>query len=307
MKTNLTKWFAVSLIAITGLCVSCQNETDFLTEEPQIEGEVITLALIDVPLRYLEIPEDVIDISTADSLEHGQSYVVLGNFSGNIPHYGNNGEKIVIYVLGTWDVQNWNLENGVDVVVVGGGRLVSSANSSLVVNGNSSIYILEGGSANFTNDFLYFSNDGELYVAGTLNVTFLQMNSGDLYIAPTGYASIGQLINQGSGNIENDGTLIVAEDGWDEGETDLPVYEYNITYVPGVDLYVVDTKNPTELQYNVEDNEEFGANLNTEDFSSIRLYLPAGTSLTVDELPLTLTFNVGVDAVTTAIVKVTLN
>ncbi|MCD8177414.1 MAG: hypothetical protein LUE98_08310 [Tannerellaceae bacterium] len=307
MKTNLTKWFAMSLMGIAGLCVSCQQETDFVVEEPQIEGEVITLALIDVPLQYLDVPEDVIDISTVNSLVPGQSYVVLGNFSGNIPHYGNNGEKIVIYVLGTWDVQNWNLETGVDVVVLAGGTLISSANSSLVINGNSSIYILEGGSANFTNDFLYFSNDGELYVAGTLNATFLQMNSGDFYIAPTGYASIGQLVSQGSGSIENDGTLIVAEDGWDEGETDLPVYEYNITYVPGVDMYVVDTENPTELQYIVEDNEGFGAYLNTEDFSSIRLYLPAGTFLTVDDLPLTLTFNVGVDAVTTAIVKVTLN
>ncbi|MCD7850268.1 MAG: hypothetical protein LUH63_11325 [Parabacteroides sp.] len=178
------------------------------------------------------------------------------------------------------------------------------------MNGNSNIYILEGGSANFMNDFLYFSNDGNLYVAGNLEATFLQMNSGDFYIAPTGYASIGQLVNQGIGSLENDGTLIVAEDGWDEGETDLPVYEYyeyNITYIPGVDLYVVDTENPTELQYIVEDNEGFGANLNTEDFSSIRLYLPIGTFLTVNELPLTLTFNVGVDAVTTAIVKVTLN
>ncbi|MCD7933661.1 MAG: hypothetical protein LUH15_21270 [Tannerellaceae bacterium] len=307
MKTNLTKWLVMSLMAIAGLCVSCQKETDFVTEEPQIEGEVINLALIDVPLQYLDIPTDVIDISTVNTLVPGQSYVVLGNFSGNIPHYGNNGEKIVIYVLGTWDVQNWNLETGVDVVVLAGGRLVSSANSSLVINGNSSIYILEGGSANFTNDFLYFSNDGELYVAGDLNATFLQMNSGDFYIAPTGYVSIGQLISQGSGSIENDGTLIVAEDGWDEGETDLPVYEYNITYAPGVDLYVVDTENPTDLQYIVEVNEGFGAYLNTEDFSSIRLYLPAGTFLTVDDLPLTLTFNVGVDAVTTAIVKVTLN
>lgn len=274
MKTNLTKWLVMSLMAIAGLCVSCQKETDFVTEEPQIEGEVINLALIDVPLQYLDIPTDVIDISTVNTLVPGQSYVVLGNFSGNIPHYGNNGEKIVIYVLGTWDVQNWNLETGVDVVVLAGGRLVSSANSSLVINGNSSIYILEGGSANFTNDFLYFSNDGELYVAGDLNATFLQMNSGDFYIAPTGYVSIGQLISQGSGSIKNDGTLIVAEDGWDEGETDLPVYEYNITYAPGVDLYVVDTENPTDLQYIVEVNEGFGAYLKRKiSVQSVFIYL----------------------------------
>ncbi|MCD8044691.1 MAG: hypothetical protein LUH10_16785 [Tannerellaceae bacterium] len=307
MKLNLTKWFALSLMALAGLSVSCQKETDFVKEEPQPEGEVVSSALLEVPFEYLEIPDDVTDITTVDILQPGEEYVILGNFNGNIPHNGNEGEKIVVYVLGTWDVQNWNLESGIDVVVVAGGRLISSANSSLTVNGNSNIYILEGGSANFTNDFLYFSNDGNLYVAGTLNATFLQMNSGDFYIAPTGYASIGQLVHQGTGSLENDGTLIVAEDGWDEGESDLPIYEYNVTYIPGVDLYVVDTENPTELQYNVEDNGGFGAHLNTEDFSSIRLYLPIGTFIRVEDLPLTLYFNVGVDAVTTAIVKVTLN
>ncbi|MCC8186726.1 MAG: hypothetical protein LIP08_04240 [Bacteroides sp.] len=300
MKTNVCKWLVLPLLAITMLVTSCQEESEFVAGQQTGETTVITRALIDIPYEYLEVPDDVIDITTVSSLQAGQSYIILGNYNGNLPHYGNSGEKIVLYVAGTWDVQNWNLENGIDVVVLPLGQLTSTANSSLVINGNSSLYILAGGRADFTNDFLYFSNTGELYVAGTLTATFLQMNSGSFYVAEDGYASIGQLISQGTGQIENDGTLIVAEDGWDEGENAIPVYEYHITYVPGQTLYTVDANNLTEEQYIVSDDQEFGSELNTNDLNSLRLYLPAGTLLTDEDLPLRLTYQVGIDEMVTA-------
>ncbi len=302
MKKSLVRWMVLSVL---GVVTACQEETDFNVN--QAVESVQARALIEVPYEYLEFPDDAIDISTVTSLEAGQFYYIEGNFSGNIPHYGNSGEKIVIYVIGTWDVQNWNLENGIDVVVLPFGKLVSSANSSLVINGNSNIYILENGRADFTNDFLYFSNTGNLYVAGTLYATFLQMNSGDFYVAEDGYASIGQLISQGTGQIENDGTLIIAENGWDEGDSEIPVYEYNLTYVPGQTLYIVDSTNLTEEQYVVSDNQGFGSELNTNDNNSLRLYFPTGVFLTSKDLPLRLTYDVGSDDVVTAQVIVTFN
>lgn len=83
----------MSLLAIAGLCVSCQKETNFLIEKSQPEGEVITLALLEVPIEYLDIPDNLTDISTVDILEPGEAYVILGNFNGNIPHNGNEGKK----------------------------------------------------------------------------------------------------------------------------------------------------------------------------------------------------------------------
>lgn len=194
-----------------------------------------------------------------------------------------------------------------DIVVTGGGTLTSSANSSLVINGNSDIYVLEGGNANFSNDFLYFSNGGSLYVYGNMTATFLQVNSGNFYVGPTGYASVGTLISQGSGTILNEGTLIVAEDGWDEGETDIPVHEYNVTYVPGVNLYVLEDTNPFEIAFRVTDNQGFGATVNTEDFNSVRLTLPEGTYFYPEDLPYTLVFDPELDGTVFATIRVTLN
>ncbi|MCD8031825.1 MAG: hypothetical protein LUF85_13640 [Bacteroides sp.] len=300
MKTNLCKWLALPVLAIAVSMSSCQEESEFVGGPQTDETTVTTRALVDLPIEYLEVPDDAIDVSTVTSLEPGKEYIILGNYSGNLPHYGNSGEKIVLYVAGTWDVQNWNLENGIDVVVLGLGRINSSANSSLVINGNSSLYILEGGQADFTNDFLYFSNTGQLYVAGTLNATFLQLNSGNFYITDTGYVTIQQYVDQGTGQLQNDGTLIIAESGWDEGENAVPVYEYHVTYVPGQILYTVDPVNITEEQYIVPDDQQFGSELNTNDFNSLRLYLPAGTFLTVEDLPLRLSYQVGIDELTIA-------
>ncbi len=300
MRINVCKWLALPLLAVALLVTSCQEESEFVAGQQAGDTTVSTRALIDLPNEYLEGLDDAIDVSTVTSLQPGQKYIIVGNYSGNLPYYGNSGEKIVLYVEGTWDVQNWNLENGIDVVVLPFGQINSSANSSLVINGNSSLYILSGGRADFTNDFLYFSGTGQLYVAGTLYATFLQMNSGDFYITETGYVSIGQYISQGTGQLENDGTFIVAEAGWDEGENTIPVYEYHVTYVPGQTLYTVDPTNLMEEQYIVSDDQEFGSELNTNDFNSLRLYLPAGTLLTSEDLPLRLSYQVGTDELTIA-------
>ncbi|MCD8263444.1 MAG: hypothetical protein LUD02_04175 [Tannerellaceae bacterium] len=100
MKSYFMKW-CLSLMMLS-LLVGCQQEETEFTTQPE---EVLqTRAAFEVPLQYPEVPDDAIDVTTVSVLEPGQAYVILGNYSSNLPHYGNTGEKIVVYVLGNWDV-----------------------------------------------------------------------------------------------------------------------------------------------------------------------------------------------------------
>lgn len=289
MADLIRKMIFPVILCIVGLASCTQDGDPGFTDSGSVE--IQTRAWMEVPPDYRTVPLDVTDILDVTALFPGDAYAICGNYARPLPfcyyEYGTGG-RIVIYMVGVWEVQEWNLGTGIDIIVMPGGVMNCRINSSFVVNGDSNIFILDGGTANFTNDFFYFSNSGSLYVGGDLKASCLSMNSGTFYIAPIGYARIGQL-TVNTGTVINEGTLIIEDPGWDE---EIGVYTYQLTYVPGVSLYVLDTSNPTECSYVVSDNQGYGTTLTTDDFNPVRLYLPVDLYLTPAELPLTLTYDI---------------
>ncbi|MCC8186727.1 MAG: hypothetical protein LIP08_04245 [Bacteroides sp.] len=294
-----------------GLCfTACQQDTEFARQhaEPMVPStRAITDYALTLPDFTREIPLGVIPVDSTTQIEGGNSYLI-DEYSGNVPFYGATGERAVLYVGGNWDVENWNLETGVDVVVMPGATINSSANSSLVVNGNSNLYVMPDAKASFDNDFLYFSNNGSLYNLGELDAKFLEINSGMFYVGPGASAQIDQFPAFDSlGERELTlGFVNILSNGYDDngGSTTL----YNVDYVPGQSFYVLEPSRSLQSGLRITDNEGFGATLSTADvLGSVRLYMSAGVVLGSDELPKELTFNLtSLAGDVTGVVKVTL-
>ncbi|MCC8187052.1 MAG: hypothetical protein LIP08_05960 [Bacteroides sp.] len=137
---------------------------------------------------------------------------------------------------------------------------------------------------------------------GTLSLGFLQMISGTLNVGPTGDGTIGQLVSMGTATIVINGKLVVAEGDIDEGENPDLMYDYTIPFVGGQTLYVIDAYNPTGLQFTSFDNEGYATRLTTEDFNSLRVFVPNAFQV---EGSLVLTYNVGIDDLVVGMIQVT--
>ncbi len=292
MKTK--KLFIGAFVIGTMGVVACQQESDLHVDSAEVTSSV--RAIMDYALEMPDfteaVPADVILVDSTTVFKGGNAYLI-DNYEGNVPFYGAHDERAVIYVTDNWDVQNWNLETGLDVVVMPGATLSSTANSSLVVNGNSNLYIMPGATATFANDFLYFSNDGSLYDLGELNASFIEINLGTFYVGPDASATVDQF--PGYTDLSDArqaitlGFVDLLQDGYNSGKA---VTEYNVNYIPGQTLYVLEGSRTLSGEVRIADNEAVGATLSTADvLGSTRLYLPVGTDFS-DELPKILTFNV---------------
>ncbi|MCD8081273.1 MAG: hypothetical protein LUF04_12985, partial [Bacteroides sp.] len=276
--------------------IGCQQQEDLTGSQPgNTDGSnspttrtVFSLDTIGLPAFDPTGATDIRDVT--GTLQPGQTYIINGEYSGNIPYTGSDSdERVIVFVAGTWVVGNWNFENGVDVVVLPGGKLLSTENSSLVINGNSNVFVLPGGEANFTNDFFYFSNTGNLYVFGNLTADFIEMNAGSLLaVGPEGTLTADTFdLRDVDASIE--GNLFVRNSVLIEGSRAYNVQErvYNPLYILGQSVYVLDLFNPLGQFNTTPDADGKGASLYVEN-NVLKVSVPA--NLDIDDLPQVYTF-----------------
>ncbi|MCD8081304.1 MAG: hypothetical protein LUF04_13155 [Bacteroides sp.] len=298
MKTNFLQIILLAGVATAFTLSSCQETESFHSEEqPSLP--------VTTRVDYYEIPDDAIDISTVNTLEAGQTYVVLRGYTGGVPEYNgaDDDERIDIFVLADWTpAGNLEVGSGIDMYITNLGSITSSEALTVAFRSNSNLYVLEGGDFSLRNGFLTMGQNSSLMLNGTLSLGYLQLISGTFNVGPTGDGNINILVSTGTATIVVNGTLVVAEGGFDEGEPADILYEYTIPFVGGQTLYVIDAYNPTGLQFTSFDNQGYTTRLTTEDFNSIRLYVPNAFQV---EDSLVLTYNAGIDDLVIGQIQVT--
>lgn len=128
--------------------------------------------------EYSSIPSDAKEISgTTGALQANESYKITSNYNGVITFNGNGSGTTKLYVAATWNIpQDFTFQNGIEIIVMGNGKIETSHNLSFV--NTSTLIILEDGNVsakdmNFTN-----RTPAGIKNWGLLTVNNLTMNDG---------------------------------------------------------------------------------------------------------------------------------
>lgn len=182
-----------------------------------------TRAVNDNSIEKLEprqAESDIINlISTAKELKPnttikaGEVYKISQNeiYRGKIKTDGiGNSNRTIVIIEGTWDPQGnlQQIETGIDLFVVNGGKIIVPKKKTLSLNGNTTITIYKGGSIEGEEESkLYFPTSTTYYYnAGTIMLNEIQLdgsngvfyNCGTMIIEKLNYQNLGaRLINQG--------------------------------------------------------------------------------------------------------------
>lgn len=165
-----------------------------------------------------EIPANAQEIKAGMTLTSNASYKIESNYNGIFKFDGNKDNTLTkVYVNAEWTIpENFTFQNGIEIIVMGNGRIVSSAtpkfvnNSKLIITSGASV---TAGNITFTDNApAVLRNWGELTVANNLSIESgaTLYNGGNISAKNININSDSEVVN--AGNIHAEGKFNLPAD-----------------------------------------------------------------------------------------------
>lgn len=165
-----------------------------------------------------EIPANAQEIKAGMTLTSNASYKIESNYNGIFKFDGNKDNTLTkVYVNAEWTIpENFTFQNGIEIIVMGNGRIVSSAtpkfvnNSKLIITSGASV---TAGNITFTDNApAVLRNWGGLTVANNLSIESgaTLYNGGNISAKNIDINSDSEVVN--AGNIHAEGKFNLPAD-----------------------------------------------------------------------------------------------
>lgn len=135
-----------------------------------------TKATVSIEEPKFEIPAGAQEIAAGMTLNSNASYKITSNYNGTFKFDGNNDNTLTkVYVNAEWTIpEDYTFQNGIEIIVMNNGRIISSANpkfvnnSKLIITSDASV---TAGSMTFTDNApAILRNWGRLAIANNLSI-----------------------------------------------------------------------------------------------------------------------------------------
>ena len=168
-----------------------------IANQPKTRGS-ITRAIAERPEYTVytinDVPANAIEITNGTIIQSNKTYKITKSFNGTFTNYGVQNSKL--FIIGTWTLQQFQVENGLEIIVLPGANI--KADDLHLVN-NSSLEVMQGGTAEIGT--LELSNSNKIINLGKMILKRTTNNPGTFYNG----------VNDKDKNKEN-GVITVSED-----------------------------------------------------------------------------------------------